>query len=144
MEITTNSSGAFNSGMLIPGDYSTRVTARGFKPVEVLSTVLVGYIATVNADLEIGDANHVIEVEGSALRVNTEQPTLQGVLNEQQIENLPVNGRNFLDLAQLEPVSRSRAQRTSPPAKMAIRASPAAADLAGPPLSPQNLPRLTT
>jgi hypothetical protein len=103
MELTTNSSGAFNSGVLIPGDYSTRVTAQGFKPVEMLSTVLVGNIATVNADLEIGDRNQVIEVEGSALQVNTEQPTVQGVLNEQQIENLPVNGRNFLDLAQLEP-----------------------------------------
>jgi Carboxypeptidase regulatory-like domain len=103
IELTTNSSGAFNSGGLIPGDYKTRITARGFKPVEVASTVLVGNIATVNADLEIGNGNEVIEEKGSALRVNTEQPAVQGVLNEQQIENLPVNGRNFLDLAQLEP-----------------------------------------
>ncbi len=35
--------------------------------------------------------------------VNTEQATVQGVLTSAQIENLPVNGRNFLDLAQLEP-----------------------------------------
>jgi hypothetical protein len=103
IEVTTNSSGAFNSGGLIPGDYKTRITARGFKPVEVASTVLVGNIATLNADLEIGNGNEVVEVKGSALRVNTEQPAVQGVLNEQQIENLPVNGRNFLDLAQLEP-----------------------------------------
>jgi hypothetical protein len=47
--------------------------------------------------------NEVVEVRGSALQVNTQQPTVQGVLSEQQIENLPVNGRNFLDLAQLEP-----------------------------------------
>jgi hypothetical protein len=103
MELVTNSSGAFNSGGLIPGDYRTRITARGFRPVEVASTVLVGNIATVNADLEIGNGNEVVEVKASALRVNTEQPAVQGVLNEQQIENLPVNGRNFLDLAQLEP-----------------------------------------
>ena len=103
MELVTNSSGAFNSGGLIPGDYKTRITARGFKPVEMASTVLVGNIATMNADLEIGNGNEVVEVKGSALRVNTEQPAVQGVLNEQQIENLPVNGRNFLDLAQLEP-----------------------------------------
>ena len=37
------------------------------------------------------------------LQVNTEQATVQGVLTASQIENLPVNGRNFLDLAQLEP-----------------------------------------
>jgi hypothetical protein len=103
MELVTNPSGAFNSGGLIPGDYKTRITARGFKPVEVASAVLVGNIATVNADLEVGNGNEVIEVKGSALRVNTEQPAVQGVLNEQQIEKLPVNGRNFLDLAQLEP-----------------------------------------
>jgi hypothetical protein len=103
MELVTNSSGAFNSGGLIPGDYKTRIMARGFKPVEVASAVLVGNIATVNADLEIGNGNEVVEVKSSALRVNTEQPAVQGVLNEQQIENLPVNGRNFLDLAQLEP-----------------------------------------
>ncbi len=36
-------------------------------------------------------------------QVNTEQASVQGVLNEAQIENLPINGRNFLDLAQLEP-----------------------------------------
>src|SRR6202008_3696491 len=45
----------------------------------------------------------VIEVYSSSLEVNTEQATVQGVLNAQQIENLPINGRNFLDLAQLEP-----------------------------------------
>jgi hypothetical protein len=44
-----------------------------------------------------------VEVKGSAAQVNTAQATVQGVLNSQQIENLPVNGRNFLDLAQLEP-----------------------------------------
>jgi hypothetical protein len=40
---------------------------------------------------------------GSTLQVNTEQATVQGVLSEHQIEKLPINGRNFLDLAQLEP-----------------------------------------
>ena len=37
------------------------------------------------------------------MAVNTEQATVQGVLQHEQIENLPINGRNFLDLAQLEP-----------------------------------------
>jgi hypothetical protein len=44
-----------------------------------------------------------VKVQSSTLRVNLEQATVQGVLNAQQIESLPVNGRNFLDLAQLEP-----------------------------------------
>ena len=45
----------------------------------------------------------MIEVQASQIAVNTEQAEVQGVLNSDQIANLPVNGRNFLDLAQLEP-----------------------------------------
>ncbi len=103
IHLTTNSSGTFNSGPLVPGDYKTRISARGFNSVEVPTTVLVGNTATVNVALKIGQEKEVVEVQGSALQVNTEQATVQGVLNAEQIENLPVNGRNFLDLAQLEP-----------------------------------------
>ena len=103
MTLTTNSSGAFNSGALIPGDYKVQVGARGFRQMEMPVTVLVGNTATANAKLQIGQESQVVEVQGSAVQVNTEQATVQGVLNAEQIENLPVNGRNFLDLAQLEP-----------------------------------------
>jgi len=101
--VTTNSSGSFNSGALVPGDYKTRVSAKGFATAEVSRTVLVGNTATANVNLQIGQETQVIEVQESGVRVNTEQPTVQGVLDEEQIKNLPVNGRNFLDLAQLEP-----------------------------------------
>src|SRR5205807_3913861 len=63
----------------------------------------VGNAATLNPKLAVGQENTVIEVQGSTVAVNTEQAIVQGVLNSAQIENLPVNGRNFLDLAQLEP-----------------------------------------
>jgi Carboxypeptidase regulatory-like domain len=101
--LTTNASGAFNSGALVPGNYKTQVSAKGFSTVAVELAVLVGNTATVNATLQVGPQKTVIQVQDSAAQVNREQPTVQGVLNEQQIENLPVNGRNFLDLAQLEP-----------------------------------------
>lgn len=103
VRIATNSSGSFNSGALIPADYIALVSAKGFASVEILVTVLVGNTATVNVTLHIGDQKEAIEVHDLAQQVNTEQPTVQGVLGEQQIENLPINGRNFLDLAQLEP-----------------------------------------
>jgi len=57
----------------------------------------------VNLSLAVGSSNTVVEVAAQTESVNTEQPSVQGVLNREQIENLPVNGRNFLDLAQLEP-----------------------------------------
>jgi carboxypeptidase family protein len=103
INLTTNSSGAYNSGALVPGDYRVQVSAKGFSSVDAPATVLVGNTATANVSLPIGGENQVVEVQGSGSRVNTEQPTVQGVLDERQIENLPVNGRNFLDLAQLEP-----------------------------------------
>jgi hypothetical protein len=80
-----------------------RVAAQGFKTVEQTVEVAVGIITSANIALELGSANTVVTVESSAISVNTEQATVQGILSAQQIENLPVNGRNFLDLAQLEP-----------------------------------------
>ena len=100
---STNSSGAYNSGALVPGGYKVQISAKGFSSVSVPVTVQVGNTATANAKLQIGQESQVVEVQASEVQVNTEQPTVQGVLNAQQIENLPVNGRNFLDLAQLEP-----------------------------------------
>ncbi len=103
VSVGSNSSGSFNSGALLPGNYTVLMSAKGFSSAETRMTVLVGNTATVNATLRIGNEKETVEVQDSAAQVNTEQATVQGVLNEQQIENLPVNGRNFLDLAQLEP-----------------------------------------
>ncbi|MGA7927558.1 MAG: hypothetical protein WCA20_16400, partial [Candidatus Sulfotelmatobacter sp.] len=50
-----------------------------------------------------GDSSETVDVWASDLQVNTIQATVQGVLTSTQIANLPINGRNFLDLAQLEP-----------------------------------------
>src|SRR5579864_7333720 len=99
----TNSSGAYNSGALVPGSYKVQITAKGFSSVSLPVTVQVGNTSTANAKLQIGQESQVVEVQASEVQVNTEQPTVQGVLNAEQIDNLPVNGRNFLDLAQLEP-----------------------------------------
>lgn len=103
IEIATNSAGSFTSGSLVPGNYKVLISAKGFASAETTVTVQVGNTSTVNIGLHVGNEKEIVEVQDSAVRVNTEQPIVQGVLTEQQIENLPVNGRNFLDLAQLEP-----------------------------------------
>src|SRR2546422_3362426 len=97
------SAGEFNSGPIVPGDYVVRIEAAGFKVVEKTIIVQVGVISSGNTNLEIGSEKTVITVEGSAITVNPEQATIQGVVTAMQIENLPINGRNFLDLAGLEP-----------------------------------------
>ena len=100
---TSTSAGAYTSGALTPGDYTLRVEAPGFKTTEVAVTVEVGVTASGNVKLQVGQASQVVEVQANEITVNTQQATVQGVLTAQQIENLPINGRNFLDLAQLEP-----------------------------------------
>jgi hypothetical protein len=100
---TTDSKGSYTSGALIPGVYVVRVEAPGFKSTELTVTVQVDNTASANVKLEVGQTSQVVEVEASSVSVNTEQATVQGVITESQINNLPVNGRNFLDLAQLEP-----------------------------------------
>ena len=103
LHTTTNGSGEYSFGALIPGAYTVRAEAKGFKTAQVSLEVKVDNAANGRMKLEIGQESTVVEVEASDLQVNTEQATVQGVLTANQIENLPVNGRNFLDLAQLEP-----------------------------------------
>ena len=103
IDLTVNSAGSFTSGALTPGTYKVVVAAKGFSTVNTTTNVQLGNIATVNTRMTLGQESTTIEVQASAVQVNTEQATVQGVLTSAQIENLPVNGRNFLDLAQLEP-----------------------------------------
>ena len=103
LTVTTTSSGTYTSGALIPGEYTVRVQAQGFKTLTETVPIEVGVTTPGNFKLQLGEMGQVVEVQASTTQVNTEQATVQGVLNTQQIENLPINGRNFLDLAQLEP-----------------------------------------
>ena len=103
VQTTTGVSGSYASGALIPGVYTVRVEAKSFKTAQLSLNVLVDNTANGSVKLEIGAESTVVDVQASAVQVNTEQATVQGVLTATQIETLPVNGRNFLDLAQLEP-----------------------------------------
>ncbi len=101
LEVT--SAGEFSSGPITPGAYVLRVEASGFKTVEREYAVQIGQVASGNVTLELGSSSTIITVETNVVQVNTDQSSVQGVLTQDQIENLPINGRNFLDLAQLEP-----------------------------------------
>jgi len=103
LNLTSNSAGAFSSGPLDPDHNKVQVTEKEFSSVSQIMVVQVDNATAFNAKLQVGQESQVIEVQASEVQVNTEQATVQGVLTSSQIENLPVNGRNFLDLAQLEP-----------------------------------------
>src|SRR5580765_4315448 len=98
-----NNNGAYSTAGISPGVYRVRAEAKGFKATELEVTVQVGVISSGNITLEVGSESTTVTVEASAVTVNTDQVTVQGVLTSDQIKNLPINGRNCLDLAQLEP-----------------------------------------
>ena len=114
---TTSSGGTYSSGGLIVGDYAVRVEAKGFKTTQFIVPVQVAVTTAGSVKLEVGQESTVVEVQGAAVSVNTEQATVQGVLTGEQIDNLPVNGRNFLDLAQLEPGVQMQDGTTFDPTK---------------------------
>jgi carboxypeptidase family protein len=117
IHLTASSAGTYSSGPIQPADYVVRAEAKGFKTVETPVTVEVGNTATVSLKLAVGLESQVIEVQGAVVGVNTEQATVQGTIGLEQIENLPVNGRNFLDLAQLEPGVQIQEGSTFDPTK---------------------------
>jgi Carboxypeptidase regulatory-like domain len=103
IRVATNSAGIYNSGALLPGDYTLHITAKGFATVTARITALIGNTTSCSVRLAVRAGDEVIDVTSSDIQVNTQQAMVQGVLNSLQVETLPVNGRNFLDMAQLEP-----------------------------------------
>ncbi|MBV9300579.1 MAG: TonB-dependent receptor [Acidobacteriaceae bacterium] len=100
---STTGSGEYTSGGLIPGDYEVRIEQAGFSTAVLNVTVEVGVTSNGNIRLALGQGSQIVEVTASAVTVNPDQAMVQGVLTAAQIDTLPINGRNFLDLAQLEP-----------------------------------------
>ncbi len=102
--LTTDSAGAYVAPDLIPGTYKVRTEAKGFRTVE-RPAVKVEVAADVRADfsLQPGNVAEVITVSGEVPLVNTTEATLGGTLSNQEINDLPLNGRNYQNLLQLRP-----------------------------------------
>src|SRR5260370_5437552 len=103
----TGGDGGFAVADLTPGDYTVRVSASGFATSEFKRVRLdVGRASTLDVSLTIAKAGEVIEVTGAELAVNTTQSEVQGVVGSEEMQALPLNGRNFLELAFLIPGHR--------------------------------------
>jgi hypothetical protein len=101
----TNENGQYRILQLQPGFYEVRATAANFKQTVLENVqVQVGQTAAVDVALQVGGAQETITVTDIAeAQIDRSDNTVSGVVNTVQIENLPLNGRNFLDLAQLQP-----------------------------------------
>jgi Carboxypeptidase regulatory-like domain len=101
--VTTDSAGFYSVGPLNPGNYNITVTRAGFQKLSVTTVVRTGTATNGSFKVTLGASTETVEVNAGALQVNTEQIGVSGVITREQIDALPVNGRNILDYAQLEP-----------------------------------------
>ena len=102
--ITTDESGAYTAPDLQPGNYKIHVEAKGFKSVE-RPNVQIEVATDVRADfaLQPGQVSETVTISVEVPLINTTSATLGGTLSNKEINDLPLNGRNYENLLQLRP-----------------------------------------
>jgi len=105
LEAESDSNGGFQFLQLAPAMYSLRVEATGFKKVVIDNIVVqVDQITHLEPSLQVGSVSETIEVSGGAIPLlESDRSTLSNVVDSQVISNMPLNARQYLDLALLTP-----------------------------------------
>ncbi len=102
---TSNDEGVYVLPFLSPGKYKvTAKASQGFQPSEFNNvTVTVGGKAVINVTLSVSGTSVTVDVESSGDTIETTRSSVSSNVNEKRINNLPTNGRNFLDFVTLTP-----------------------------------------
>lgn len=101
---TTNETGNYSVPFLVPGLYDVRAEASGFKVGWRRNVELeVGAVARMNFTMEIGEVSQQVEITAGAPLLTTESTALGTVIENKRIVELPLNGRNPLQLIALSP-----------------------------------------
>jgi len=104
---TTGDAGQYVFVELPAGDYTLRVESTSFATAEVKDIRLgVGRASTVDVKLSLAKLSEVVTVTGGEVQVQLTQSEVQGLVTAATVENIPLNGRNFLELAFLIPGNR--------------------------------------
>ncbi len=101
--LTSNVEGLFNAPALPAGKYEVRVEVQGFRTTVREAEVEVGGTTTVDMKMQVGQTKEVVTVEAATPQMEYEKNSIDGVINREKIQDLPLNGRSFLQLASLEP-----------------------------------------
>src|SRR5215831_2892947 len=96
---TTSQSGDYSFSALIPGEYHVMVEAARFTRMDRAASVESRATTTADFDLRLGDVKQSITVEATSPQIRYDSHMMGGAINTAQIQNLPLNGRNFLELA---------------------------------------------
>jgi hypothetical protein len=101
--VVTNGEGAYTFTGLGPGKYEVRASLQGFNTIAEAIQLTVGQQAGLNLLLKVGTTQENVTVTASALIVDTQSSALSALVPEKTIEELPLNGRNYIGLATLQP-----------------------------------------
>ena len=104
--LSTDSSGDFTATLLLPGTYTVGASMTGFK-TEIRNgiTLQVDQVVRVDMRLELGQASDKVEVNANALSLDTDSASIGQVIDRKQVNDLPLNGRNFTTLLFLDPAA---------------------------------------
>ncbi len=102
--VSTDSAGLYAVPSLIPGDYKVQATARGFSTYTVPKVTLeVDREVTENMRLAVSSAGETIQVQSAVQEIEAQTITVGQVIDNTAVQELPLNGRHFLDLTVLTP-----------------------------------------
>jgi hypothetical protein len=99
----TNDSGEFSLVALPAGEYTVTAEAKGFRAEPKALVLQVGQLANLDFSLGVGEVKQQVTVEATSEVTEPTRTNVSSVIVERQIENLPVNGRQFIDFALLSP-----------------------------------------
>jgi hypothetical protein len=101
---SSDESGRFTFLNLEPGSYELTIEKKGFSIAKMQGlTVTVGTTTTVHPQLRVGSFEETVTVTAETPLVDTNQSALSTVVNQREIDSLPLNGRNFTDFVLLTP-----------------------------------------
>src|SRR5262245_644400 len=101
--VFSSEQGDYAFTVLLTGDYEVTVEAPGFQRAVRAVSVEAGATTTVNFDLNIGEVGESITVQATSPQIQYDSNTVSSSITRNPIESLPLNGRNFLELAKLNP-----------------------------------------
>ncbi len=103
-EAATNEEGSFSFPELEAGTYRISINKGGFKKLALKNVELhVADVTTLNLKMEVGTAAETVMVEASPIQVNTSTGDVSNIITGEQVRELPMNGRNFVQLTTLVP-----------------------------------------
>jgi hypothetical protein len=101
--LTSGNDGTFSAPALPPGQYEVKAELKGFRTTVRDAQVLAGTPTTVDMSMSVGASNEVVTVEAAAAQINYDNNAIASVIERNTIQDIPLNGRSSLQLAQLEP-----------------------------------------